>query len=179
MMNLLTDSAASTVALIPTPNPKAVALSPGDAARSLARLPRRVRRKRSGYIRGERVWRNREIELPDGRRAFVYGALRGKVGWSLHPIGVPVDGDHLGNWGVSRQEAVRLVKNPHAQLLGRRKAGVRERPSAAKAAAARINGRMPPRPGSRPRGRPRALGVPSLSQMLYSGEVRIQIWPAL
>lgn len=136
---------------LPKPNPTAQAIS--EAARSLGQL-RGIRKHWSGFVNGERVWRNREIELPDGRRAYVYGALRGKVGWSLYPIGVPVEGDHLGNWGVAHASAVRLVRNPHAQVLGSRKAGVRERPSPAKAAAVRVNGTMPPRPGSRPRGRP-------------------------
>ena len=144
-----------------TSNPNALDAALTAAARALAKRPRRVKRKWSGFAQGERVWRNREIELPDGRRAFIYGALRGKVGWSLHPIGMPMDNDHLGNWGVSPQHAVRLVRNPNAQMLGRRKAGIRERPSAAKAEAARVNGQMPPRPGSRPRGRPRSTSFNS------------------
>jgi hypothetical protein len=58
---------------------------------------------------------------------------------------------------------VDVVRNPHAVLLGRLKAGTVERPSALKAASARRNGRQPPRPGRR-RGRPRiAVALTSMS----------------
>lgn len=58
-------------------------------------------------------------------------------------------------WGALPQERVRLVKCAAARMLGRLRRGVQERKSEPKAAAVRINGLMPPRPGSRPRGRPR------------------------
>jgi hypothetical protein len=143
---------------LPKPNPTAEAIR--EAARSLGR--RRGTRKRwSGFVNGERVWRGREIELPDGRRVYAFGALRGMVIWSLDPSCLPGGVDQPLGWGAIPQEKVRLVPCAAAQLLGSRKGGVRERPSPAKAAAVRINGRMPPRPGSRPRGRPRAEGSPS------------------
>jgi len=153
--NLLIDAGRLGNGSDGTLNPNALPTALTAAARALAKRPRRVKRKWSGFVQGKRVWRNREIELSDGRRAYIYGVVRGRVGWSLHPIGIPKDDDTLENWGLAHESAVRLVRNPHAQLLGRRKAGIRERPSAAKAAAARVNGQMPPRPGSRPRGRPR------------------------
>jgi len=54
--------------------------------------------------------------------------------------------------------ALRRYRLPEAVLLGQLKRGVKEVASAAKAAASRSNGRLPPRPGSRPRGRPRKNG---------------------
>lgn len=145
---------------LPKPNPTAEAIS--EAARSLGKR-RGIRKRWSGYVNGERVWRGREIELPDGRRAFAYGALRGQVIWSLDPSCLPGGVDEPLGWGAVPQEKVRLVRNPAAQLLGFQRRGIRERKSEVKAAAVRINGRMPPRPGSRPRGRPSTEGTPSAS----------------
>ena len=136
----------------PKPNPTGAEIS--EAARVLGKR-RGLKKRWSGFVNGERVWRGREIELPDGTRAYAYGARRGVVIWSLGPARLPGgDGEPLG-WGALPQQHVRLVRCAAAQILGRRKAGVRERPSPTKAAAVRINGTMPPRPGSRPRGRPR------------------------
>lgn len=58
-------------------------------------------------------------------------------------------------YGACRTTELRPFKNPAAVLFGSLKRGVRERPSAKKARAARCNGSRPPRAGSRPRGRPR------------------------
>ena len=143
---------------LPKPNPTAEEIS--EAARSLGQR-RGIRKRWSGFVNGERVWRGREIELPDGRRVYAYGALRGMVIWSLDPSCLPGGVDQPLGWGAVPQEQVRLVPCAAAQLLGSRKGGVRERPSPAKVAAVRINGCMPPRPGSRPRGRPKAEGSPS------------------
>lgn len=143
---------------LPKPNPTAEVIS--EAARSLGKR-RGIRKRWSGFVNGERVWRGREIELPDGRQAFAYGALRGQVIWSLDPSCLPGGVDEPLGWGAMPQQQVRLVRNPAAQLLGFQRRGIRERKSAVKAAAVRINGRMPPRPGSRPRGRPRAEGSSS------------------
>jgi hypothetical protein len=52
-----------------------------------------------------------------------------------------------------RADEVQVHRVPEAQILGHLKAGVRERPSARKAAACRANGKCPCRPGKR-RGRP-------------------------
>jgi hypothetical protein len=138
------------------PKPTPLSSTITEAARTLGKR-RGFRKMWSGHLGGERVWRGREIELPDGTRAYAYGALRGVVVWSSHPARLPGgDGEPLG-WGALPQEKVRLVKCAAAQMLGRLRRGVQERKSEKKAAAVRINGRMPPRPGSRPRGRPRAL----------------------
>lgn len=155
----------------PKPNPTGAEIS--EAARALGKL-REFKKRWSGYVNGQRVWRGREIELPDGRRAFVYGALRGTVAWSLQPVGALYCPDGPHGFGATRQELIILVRNAHAQLLGRRKRGVRERPSKAKAAAARINGRMPPRSGSRPRGRPRMVpGLPRIALPTNAHRIRV------
>lgn len=139
---------------LPKPNPTDAEIS--EASRALAKR-RGFRKRWSGFVNGERVWRGREIELPDGTRAYAYGARGGVVIWSLDPARLPGgNGKPLG-WGALPQEHVRLVRCAAAQILGRLKAGVRERPSPAKAVAVRVNGCMPPRPGSRPRGRPRMV----------------------
>jgi hypothetical protein len=128
--------------------PKAVDDILTEAARALASRPRGKRKKWSGYVNGERVWRGRQIELPGGVSAYCYGALRGVVVWSFHPTCLPGEiGEPLG-WGALPQEAVRLVRNSDAQLLGRRKRGVRERWSEVKKASARNNGRKPSTPGT-------------------------------
>ncbi len=151
----------------PSPSPEAIS----EAARALGKR-RGFRKLWSGYVNGERIWRGREIQLPDGERAYAYGALRGMVVWSFDPARLPGgDGEPLG-WGVLPQERVRLAKNTAAQLLGRQRRGIRERKSEQKAAAVRINGRMPPRPGSRPRGRPK--GKPTATGPTASASIPIK-----
>jgi hypothetical protein len=59
---------------------------------------------------------------------------------------------------VYEAAVIRRFKNPAAVLLGSRKRGIKERPSVTKASAARHNGNLPVRPGSRPRGRPKLAG---------------------
>lgn len=154
-MNCLSTSADSREVHSVAGKPKAFDPAIRDAAASLARRPRGSTRRWTGFINGEWTWRGREIELPDGTRAFIYGALRGKVVWSRDPICLPGGQREVPAWGALPGSAVQFVKNPFARLLGSQKRGVRERPSPAKTEAARVNGRKPPRPGSRPRGRPR------------------------
>ena len=128
----------------------------GEAARQLARLPRRPKRIWSGWLNDRvRTYRNMPIELLCGDRVYAFGARRGKVVYVREPNMCAGDPDEAGrSWGVVPAGAVEVVRNPHAVLLGRLKAGTSERPSALKAAAARANGRLLPRPGRR-RGRPR------------------------
>ena len=129
------------------------------AASALARLRRGYRKNRhhrkikklSGFLgHRERAWRGRKVVLADGRVAEVYGAVRGWV--ALVPR---LDTLRHPSELIVRADELRLWKNPAAVLLGRAKAGVRERKSLRKTDAARLNGSRPPRPGSRPRGRPR------------------------
>lgn len=128
-----------------------------QAARELARLPRGVKKRWSGYVNGVRILRNRRIQLPNGELAFAYGALRGKAIWTSRTTGPNADlSDDNWAFGVVDADQVRVVKDPNAIILGKMKAGVRERSSETKRCAARVNGRKPCRPG-RQRGRPRSL----------------------
>ncbi len=131
------------------------------AATALARLPRGAK-KWSGWIDDKhRVWCGQRILLPGGTRAYAYGARRRQVVYFLDwpPV---MDVDDLSRWGVLPAHEVRISHDPAAQLLGRLKAGVREKSSTIKAAAVRLNGCCPVRPGRRPRGRPRKV-PPNLS----------------
>jgi len=102
------------------------------------------------------MWRDRPILLPDGRKAYTFGIRRSRIVWTLDAgrlLGF-WDSDDVWRWGVLPVEEVRVYKDPAAVLLGSCKRGVLERPSKRKKAACRHNGRMPVRPGRRPRGRP-------------------------
>lgn len=125
------------------------------AASSLARRPRNQRRRWTGWIGKIHAYRNMPILLPNGERAVVFGVLRRKVVWSLteNYLAGGIIGAGL-NWGVLPMSDVRISRNFNAQLLGARKAGVREKPSLPKAHAARLNGKRPCHAGRR-RGRPR------------------------
>jgi hypothetical protein len=125
------------------------------AARQLARLPRRPKRAWSGWINDRtRAYRNMPVKLPGNRNAFVFGVLRGRLVFTLQPGMCPGDPDEAErNWGVVPASSVQVIKNEHAVALGRRKAGVKEQFSPSKIAAARRNGRLPPKAGRR-RGRP-------------------------
>lgn len=129
-------------------NPAGVTL----AARALAQIPRNQKRKLSGYVDGERIWRDRKIVLPDGSVVYAYGARRGQV---VYFRDLPREPEP-GRWGAVNASGVKLWKNPDAIALGNRKLGVKERRSIWKLFAAWRNGRQPARPGSRPRGRPKS-----------------------
>jgi hypothetical protein len=127
-----------------------------EAARRLARLPRRLKRRWSGWIGPIRSYRGMVVRLPSGREVCALGARRGQVPFTSQPDGLLGALDGLGrDWGVVPAHLVEIVKNPAAVLLGAQKAGKRERPSVAKVNAARLNGLVPCRPGRR-RGRPNA-----------------------
>ena len=138
-------------------------LAPEDvssAARQLASLPRRKKRIWSGWLDDQtRAYRNMRIELPGGEPVYVFGVLRGRLVFTRVPNGPAGDPDEAGqSWGVVPASAVQIIPNQHAVVLGRLKAGTRERPSVLKAATARRNGAMPARRGRR--GRPRKLTSP-------------------
>lgn len=149
------------------------------AARSLAYLPRNEKRKWSGWIDGERCWRDRPIVLPTGEIAFIWGVLRQKVVITLDKG--QLLGGYFGDggpqrWFVLSASDVRLFRNGSAQLLGKLKKGVKEKPSVRKAAAARTNGSRPCHLGKR-RGRPRKHRQRIDSNLehlprLFQGEVR-------
>jgi len=125
------------------------------AARALARLPRKPRRRWTGWLNDrQHGYRDMPVALPDGREGHLYGALRGKA------IITPDKGRLLGGfghgpfrWTVVPARDVMVVRNEAARLLGSLKAGRKERTSTLKAETARRNGRMPCRKG-RKRGRP-------------------------
>ena len=124
------------------------------AAKALATLPRLQKRVWTGRIAGVRFWRGRSVLLPNNEQAHVYWCGRGRV-LLMDAHDVPYKSWLLR---VARREReLRIYKNPAAVVLGRQKLGKKESRSATKAAAARINGRRPVRPSSRPRGRPRKL----------------------
>ena len=121
-----------------------------QAAKTLARLPRRQKRKLTGWLHGQRCWRGRLLLLPDGEVAPLLWCNRGRVLLrNYRGMEVP---DFL-NWGGRREHDVRLHKSPEAVLLGSLKRGVRERRSELKASTARANGCSPCRNGKK-RGRP-------------------------
>ena len=130
-----------------------------EAARQLARLPRRPKRW-SGWLNDRvRTYRNMRLVLPGNRIAFVFGVLRGRVVYTREANTCAGDPDEAGrSWGVVPASKVQIVKNEHAVLLGRLKRGVRKRRSPLKAASARRNGSMPARRGQR--GRPKAFMFP-------------------
>jgi len=127
-----------------------------NSARALATLPRRTKRW-SGWIGPKRSYRGMQVRLASGEQVFVFGCLRGRTVWSTLPdvlnfsvAGVGVD------WGVLPASSVSIVKNEHAVVLGKRKAGAKEKFSPRKQEAARVNGRQPAKAG-RVRGRPPKL----------------------
>jgi hypothetical protein len=128
-----------------------------EAARQLAKLPRNQPRKLTGWIGDRRGFLDLPVLLPNGRQAWVFGAQRNKV------VVTYDKGRLLGTltpqqrWGVLPASKVQIVKNEHAVILGKRKAGTKEVFSLRKQEAARANGRQPPGPGRQPRGRPRRV----------------------
>ncbi len=102
------------------------------AASALAQLPR-TRKKWSGWLNGERMWRLRLVVVPGGRVLPAYFVRRGFV-YVLLPDTAEFADRVFERY---RAEDVQIYRSPHAALLGR----------------------LPPIPG-RKRGRPRGSGVP-------------------
>ena len=133
-----------------------------EAGRALTRLPRHLKRRWSGWIGPVRCFKNMLIRLHDGRVVYALGARRGHVVFTSQADGPIGSLDGVGrDWGVLRADLVTVVKNPLAQILGSRKRGIREAPSALKAASCRANGRCPVHAGHRPRGRPSRHPTPA------------------
>ena len=123
-----------------------------EAGRTLGKLPRRAKKHWTGWIGTRRCWRGRLVVLPEGGVAPVMWTSRGRVLLkNVHDLPFT----DWAVWGARREKQLQIYRNPAAVILGQRKRGVRERRSDAKAEAARANGRLPPRPGRKPRGRPR------------------------
>jgi len=132
------------------------------AARTLSKLRRSKARKWTGYIGNERIYRDREVVLPDGTIAFIFGVRRNKAIITLDRgrlLGGFREPDDPMRWFVTDVKNVKLRVNPAAQLLGLQKRGRKEKYSVRKADAARRNGSKPSRPGSKPRGRPKVKSI--------------------
>jgi len=109
-------------------------------------------RKWTGFLFGrKRAWVGQPVVLPDQSVGWVKQVQDGYA-CVRTAITDPVDG---AVHQYLEATALRRYRLPEAVLLGQLKRGVKEAASAAKAAASRSNGKMPPRPGSRRRGRPR------------------------
>jgi hypothetical protein len=113
---------------------------------------RKKPRRWTGYLAdGSRAWFGQRVLLPNGTVGYICAVLRGQVvaRWDDPKCLLGV------RFGLFKTPDVQRLRHPAAVLMGKSKAGITERPSERKAAAARINGRMPTRPGRR-RGRPPA-----------------------
>lgn len=134
--------------------PAASAEQISQAARALAKLPRRPRRKWTGWLEpGLRGYRDMPILLPCGKPAYLFGALRGRAVVTLDRGQLLGDWpDEPLRWALVPASTIRPLLNPAAQMLGKLKTGRTERHSVLKTAAARRNGLMPCREGRR-RGR--------------------------
>src|SRR5437899_10749293 len=90
-----------------------------EAARALAKMPRR-RKRWTGWLCDDwHGYRDQRVITPDGTVWFLYGALRRKA------IITPERGKLPGGWGdgpfrwkVIPVEEVNRYRNPAAQLLG-------------------------------------------------------------
>lgn len=130
-----------------------------EAARALAKLPRRPRRRWSGWLNHRwRGYRDQPVLLPGGEPAYLFGALRGRAVVTLDR------GQLLGDWpneplrwALVPASTIHPLLNPAARLLGGLKRGIREKKSELKITAARFNGNRPCRPGKR-RGRRPSTG---------------------
>jgi hypothetical protein len=114
-------------------------------------------RRWTGFLaEGCRAWYGRRVLLPDGTVGSICAIIRGQAvaRWDDPHC---IEGARLGLFEAADLRPYRL---PAAVALGKSKRGVKERPSKRKAQSARINGRMPTRPGRR-RGRPRTSKPPS------------------
>ena len=135
------------------PSPEQVSAAAGLIAMR-PRIRRRIR-KFTGFFQGERIRRMSLFRVPTGETLPACLILRDMI-YVMRPPDTTLK--YIERYDAS---VVRRVKNPAAVLMGKLKKGQPERPSAAKAAAARRNGLMPCRPG-RKRGRPRKAACGSL-----------------
>nr|WP_281722786.1 hypothetical protein [Nitrosomonas nitrosa] len=121
------------------------------AGAALGRIPRNHKREWTGWLGDHHLKKGDLLITPSGEIRPVYGAYRSRI--ILWKLAVPLDGGLPAD--VFPGGVLRRFKNPHAVRLGQAKRGMKEVRSDAKREACRRNGKVPPRPGSRPRGRPR------------------------
>jgi hypothetical protein len=118
-------------------------------------------RKWTGFVFGKRAWVGQPVVLPDQSVGWIKQVQAGYA-CVRTAFTDPVDG---AVHQYLEATALRRYRLPEAVLLGQLKRGVKEVASAAKAAASRLNGRLPPQPGSRRRGRPRkGKSLPSVQR---------------
>jgi hypothetical protein len=121
------------------------------AGAALRRIPRKQKRQWTGWLRNQHLKKGDLVITPNGEIRPVYGAYRNRI--ILWKLAVPLDGGLPAD--VFPAAVLQQFKNPHAVRLGAAKRGIKEVSSQTKREACRRNGSLPPRPGSRPRGRPR------------------------
>ena len=109
-------------------------------------------RRWTGFVfNRRRAWVGQPVVLPNQSVGWIKQAQAGMVCVRTSVMD-PLEGavhDYL------EAAALKPYRLPEAVLLGSLKRSMKERTSAVKSAASRRNGAMPPRPGRRPRGRPR------------------------
>lgn len=116
----------------------------------LGSLAKKPKRKWTGWIKGVHYWRGRKVILADGTVGSVYGCVRSKVIVRVEdPLSILGFVDR-----VYDAKDLDVYRHPAAIELGKGKRGIRERRSVIKALTSRLNGCLPPKPRSRPRGRP-------------------------
>jgi hypothetical protein len=110
------------------------------------------KRRWTGVVfNGKRAWVGQPVILPDNSVGWIKAAQAGFVCVRT----TVMDSEHGAVHDYLEAVKLRPYRLPEAVLLGSLKRGKVEKKSAAKSDAARRNGSKPPRPGSRPRGRPR------------------------
>lgn len=123
------------------------------AAATLRRMRLRKRGRSAGVVHGKRIRLGTQVVLSDGSRAEILDAVRGN-------ILVQVD-DPQAVTGYQRllvkEHEISIVKSGAATALGALKKDCHEIKSPKKLVSCRQNALRPPRPGSRPRGRPRTV----------------------
>lgn len=117
----------------------------------MGRIPRKQKREWTGWLGDHHLKKGDLLITPSGEIRPVYGAYRNRI--ILWKLAVPLNGGLPAD--VFPAAVLQRFKNPDAVRLGTAKRGRKEIPSVAKREACRCNGSMPPRPGSRPRGRPK------------------------
>lgn len=132
-----------------TPNEDDHSLSAAGSA--LRRIPRNQSRAWTGWLGDHHLRKGDLVTVPSGEVRMVYGAYRNRI--ILWKSAVPLNGGLPAE--VFPAEVIQRLKNPAAVRLGKAKRGVKEVTSQVKRETSRRNGKMPPGPGSRPRGRPR------------------------
>ena len=114
---------------------------------------RDLRRWTGVVFNGKRAWVGLPVVLPDQSVGWIKRAEAGVVCVRTCRVDPEIGALHE----YLPASALRPFKSPESVLLGSLKRGRKEKKSAIKAAAARRNSAMPPRPGHRPRGRPRKI----------------------